>query len=510
MTATDTTPAHLQDRARHTASVTAISAVSRPARQFHASTGRWLQISYVIVDILLVSIGGVAAVALRLGFLPKLTVFLNYITKAGWPGVDQSMNFYLAFLMLYVALIVVCCQNQHLYQRVMSSGSLFDESFSVLKAVGVATLLLGAFIYVSGVKSVPRSVVGLSAIFNVATLIGWRALRAYFVRRRVRNGIGTRNVLIIGAGRVGKSLASYFQHNPHLGYVVKGFLDQRANGDSSTLGSIGDLRSVAQAHFADEIFVTIPQHRTLVKQVILEAQKSKLGVSVIPELFDGLGRRAPIKYIGDLPVMELHREPIPELKLFVKRLLDLSFSVIAIVISAPFLLALAIAIKLDSRGPVLYCASRVGKRGRLFTCFKLRTMSFDADLRKEQLRHLNERKGPFFKIAADPRITATGRWLRKYSLDELPQLLNVIRGEMSLVGPRPHPVDDCKNYNVEHLRRLDVCPGLTGLWQVTARRDPSFEKSVALDLEYIENWSFWLDLEILLKTIPEIIRASGI
>jgi lipopolysaccharide/colanic/teichoic acid biosynthesis glycosyltransferase len=133
----------------------------------------------------------------------------------------------------------------------------------------------------------------------------------------------------------------------------------------------------------------------------------------------------------------------------------------------------------------------------------------DADFQKERLRHLNERNGPFFKIADDPRVTRLGRWLRKYSFDELPQLWNVIKGDMSLVGPRPHPLDDYKQYDLDHLRRLDVRPGVTGLWQVTARRESSFEKSMALDIQYIEDRTFWFDLKILMKTVPEVLRASG-
>jgi lipopolysaccharide/colanic/teichoic acid biosynthesis glycosyltransferase len=151
----------------------------------------------------------------------------------------------------------------------------------------------------------------------------------------------------------------------------------------------------------------------------------------------------------------------------------------------------------------------VGKKGRHFYCYKFRTMSVDAERQKEQLRAQNEREGAFFKIADDPRITRVGRFLRRYSLDELPQLLNVLNGEMSMVGPRPHPVDDCARYRLQDLRRLDVMPGITGLWQVTARRDPSFENNMALDLEYIERWNLWMDLKILMRTVGVVFAGSG-
>jgi len=169
----------------------------------------------------------------------------------------------------------------------------------------------------------------------------------------------------------------------------------------------------------------------------------------------------------------------------------------------------ALAIKFGSSGPVLYAAWRVGRKGRRFRCYKFRTMIADADAHKEDLRQMNERCGATFKMANDPRITQVGGFLRKYSIDELPQLFNVLRGEMSMVGPRPHPVDDYNLYQLEDLRRLDVLPGITGLWQVSARRDPSFEKNVLLDIEYIENWNVVLDLKIALRTIPEVFRGSG-
>jgi lipopolysaccharide/colanic/teichoic acid biosynthesis glycosyltransferase len=208
-------------------------------------------------------------------------------------------------------------------------------------------------------------------------------------------------------------------------------------------------------------------------------------------------------------VLTLHEEPIPVVGLLAKRALDILLSATALAIVAPLLWAIALVIKLDSPGPVFYRALRVGRKGRHFLCCKFRTMSTDAESRKEQLRGQNEREGAFFKITDDPRITRFGRFLRRYSLDELPQLFNVLQGEMSMVGPRPHPVDDCERYRLQDLRRLDVTPGITGLWQVTARRDPSFDRNMALDLEYIERWNLWMDLKILCRTAWVVVQGSG-
>ena len=412
--------------------------------------------------------------------------------------------------MLYVGLIVVCCQGQQLYRTIRTRSST-DESLAVAKSVGLATLLLTAFVYLSGASSVSRVIVVFSGILNIATLTAWRLLRRHIVRQRVLNGIGARNVLVIGAGRVGRALAGYFDENPHLGYVVKGFLDQHTNGDDRVLGSIRDLPRVARAHFADEIFVTIPQHRTIVKQIALEAmQRQPLVMWFRNCLTELAGTTASINW--GISVLELYREPTSELGLFAKRAFDAALSAIFLILVSPLLAILAIAIRIDSPGPAFYSASRVGRKGRLFTCYKLRTMGGqDADFQKERLRHLNERNGPFFKIADDPRVTRLGRWLRKYSFDELPQLWNVIKGDMSLVGPRPHPLDDYKQYDLDHLRRLDVRPGVTGLWQVTARRESSFVRrawrSIFSTLKTVlSGVSF---SKILMKIVPEVLRASG-
>jgi lipopolysaccharide/colanic/teichoic acid biosynthesis glycosyltransferase len=195
--------------------------------------------------------------------------------------------------------------------------------------------------------------------------------------------------------------------------------------------------------------------------------------------------------------------------LALKRMLDVAGAAGALIFLSPVLALIAFLIKLDSPGPVFYCADRAGRKARLFRCYKFRTMVRNADELKAHLRHRNERRGPFFKIACDPRITRLGTYLRRYSLDELPQLWNVLKGDMSLVGPRPHPVDDVAGYDAEQRARLTVTPGITGLWQVTARRDPSFRRGLELDLAYIRDWNLGLDFRILLRTFFEVASGSG-
>jgi exopolysaccharide biosynthesis polyprenyl glycosylphosphotransferase len=192
-----------------------------------------------------------------------------------------------------------------------------------------------------------------------------------------------------------------------------------------------------------------------------------------------------------------------------KRVLDVVFSSVALILLSPVLLLIAIAVKMDSHGPVFYLSERVGKKGRIFRCCKFRTMVRDAEKRRAEMMHMNERDGVLFKISNDPRITALGSRLRKYSLDELPQFFNVLVGDMSIVGPRPPLASEVKEYKLSHLRRLDVTPGITGLWQVQARQDPSFDSYVSLDVTYIEKWSLWLDIQIIIRTIGVVFSGTG-
>lgn len=289
---------------------------------------------------------------------------------------------------------------------------------------------------------------------------------------------------------------------------VCGFLDDRKPLGNSIVGRTADLAQLARTGFVDEVILAAPHDRDLTLRVLHAAQNLRLDVKMAPDLF-GCEPSGQTERVGDIPLISLHEEPLPIKRLLLKRALDVAVAAAALILLAPILALIAILIPVDSRGPVLYSAPRAGRKGRPFRCYKFRTMVFDADALKDSLRTRNQRSGPFFKIANDPRVTSFGRLLRRYSLDELPQLWNVLKGEMSLVGPRPHPLDDFMGYGIEHLPRLDVTPGITGLWQVTSRRDPSFETGMNLDIEYIHRWSLALDAKILLKTAVAVLRGSG-
>lgn len=471
-------------------------AASRP-RIVSRPHGLAVQLAYAAIDFGMVCLTGAFVLYLQFGIVPSSLALR-----------PMAQHAYFAYTFFYAALILLSCASQELYST-PRDRSVLEESLMVTKAVSLATVVLILLVFAFGLEGISRTAVLSLATLNAVSLSGWRYLKRRMILNRTLRGIGVSRVLIVGMGRIGRGMAAYLESHPQLGYQVCGFLDVHPSSGAQILGTVGDLRRVVLERFVDELFLAPPIDREVVKQLVIETRQLRLALKVIPDLYDGFGWRAPVHTIGGFPVMQLHDQPIRGMAIATKRIIDILIATAGLVLTAPFLAVLAFLVRFDSPGPAFYAAERVGYKGQKFLCRKLRTMFVDADKQKDALRKENGRDGPAFKMKNDPRVTRLGRWLRKFSLDELPQLWNVLRGDMSMVGPRPHPVDDFTRYSVEHLRRLDVKPGLTGLWQVTARQDPSFETNLALDLEYIENWSTWLDLEILFRSLPEILRGKG-
>jgi exopolysaccharide biosynthesis polyprenyl glycosylphosphotransferase len=376
------------------------------------------------------------------------------------------------------------------------------------KSVLWATMVLCIAFALQGLPWTIGALYGGAGVLHFAALWTWRRQTAWHNRRAPPNS-DVRNVLIIGAGGVGRRVASYVERHPEVGRTVCGFLDDKRPLGQGVIGRVGDLARMARTEFVDEIILAAPHDRGLTVEVVREAQRLHLDVEIVPELFGCKPDDAEFERVGDLPVICLHVERLPAAALLLKRLVDMIGAGAVLILLLPLFFVIGALIKTDSSGPILYAAPRAGRKGRLFRCYKFRTMVSNADSLKDHLRENNQRSGPFFKITDDPRITRVGRILRRYSLDELPQLWNVLKGDMSLVGPRPHPLDDVAGYDIEHLARLDVTPGITGLWQVTARRDPSFQRGMELDREYIRTWTLGADMRILLKTVLAVARGSG-
>ena len=382
-----------------------------------------------------------------------------------------------------------------------------DKQGAILaKSVLWATVLL---CLPSALQGAPWTVILLFACMAVPH---YCALRVWALRSesRERTAATVRNVLVVGAGDVGRRIARDLEENADVaGRKFRGFLDDEPLLGSGVIGRISDLGRMARQEFVDEVILAAPRDGNTTSRILEEAQRLHLDVEIVPELFGCKPVEHETEQVGNLPMICLHEERLPALGLVLKRMLDVVGATLFLAALSPFLPIAAALIKLDSDGPLFYRALRAGRKGQAFRCYKLRTMFSDADELKAQLRERNERSRAIFKIAGDPRISRIGHYLRRYSIDELPQLWNVLRGEMSLVGPRPHPLDDVAGYEIEHLARLDMTPGMTGLWQVTARCDPSFERGVELDREYIRTWSLFLDFQILFKTISAVVQGSG-
>jgi len=437
--------------------------------------------------------------------------------KGFWHGTlihGWSMSILLALLCGFTFTLIITSRRMHLYEPKRLTSFLHEQRLSV-QACFTSGLLLTGTLYMVHAEEIPRTIVLVTVGLVTVTLSLRRLVYRVLIYRRYDMGVGTRNVLIVGTGPEAHALRHHLESIRHLGYSFKGFIDFPGCGSNfaassgDVVGTLDTMFQNARKQFVDEIFFTTACDRGLLQSVLEEARTHGVDLRMVPDMYDGLLWNSPIEYIGQFPTIPLHRGHVPEIELLLKRVMDIAFSAMALLILSPVLLAIAIAVKLDSPGPVFYSSERIGKKGRVFRCTKFRTMVRDAERRRGEVLHMNERDGVLFKISNDPRITKLGRFLRKYSLDELPQFFNVLVGDMSIVGPRPPIASEVKEYKLNHLRRLDVTPGITGLWQVQARQDPSFDQYISLDVAYIENWNIWLDLKIIIRTIGVVFAGTG-
>ncbi len=457
------------------------------------------------MDLLCAVIAGLVAFRIRLNpMMPSLhgTMLLRLETR-GWL---LSVGYLLVFCLYLVAF----SRLYGLYRSPDSRSGLSEQRLTV-QATLTAGLLLCGTLYLTRAYGVSRIVVALTVVFTMVLLMGRRAVSRKLRERSFLQGRETRNVLIVGDGRVGHALRNHLQALPHMGFRFLGFvsLDGAPSSNTQVIGDIRNCVALARSLFVDEIYFSTPVEKQTVISVVEEARSVGIDVRVVPDLYDGLAWNAPVEFIGQFPTIPLHRRDFPRGAFFLKRVMDVVVAILAMILLAPFMLIVALLIRLDSPGPIFYRAARIGRKGRTFTCYKLRTMIQDAEKLQEYLAHRNERDGVLFKISNDPRVTRAGAWLRKYSLDELPQLINVLTGDMSLVGPRPPLAAEVEKYDLAHLRRLDVLPGMTGLWQVEARQDPSFDSYISLDTAYVENWNLLLDLRILARTVGVVVAGTG-
>ncbi len=401
-------------------------------------------------------------------------------------------------------------------------ASLVDQMTKVAGGAmtSVAILILGSLLVTPTLSS--RLIF---AFFYAATLGIFGAERLAFKRFRMwlwKHGINIRRVLVVGAGYAGQRIMKDLMERPDLGLSLAGYVeDEQAEGGwqvpmnghgyPARLGRLDEVERVISAGQIDEVIIALPAiaHPRIV-DVIERCRRYRLSFRLVPDLFEIRFNEVQIDALNGIPLIGLKDVALQGGNLWIKRAIDVTLALGIILITSPILIVVPLLIKLERpRGPVFFTQERVGRGGRRFKFYKFRSMRPDAEQLKAALLPHNEAQGPIFKMRNDPRVTRVGRWLRRASLDELPQVFNILAGDMSWVGPRPPIPSEVEQYNDWHRRRLEITPGLTGLWQVSGRSDLPFDDMVKLDLYYAENWSLLFDLKIILMTIPAVLRGDG-
>lgn len=453
---------------------------------------------------------------LNLGFY--LAFWLRYDLRL-WPDtsdfVDAPYSAYYLAQAILVAVALSVFARRGLYH--LRRATHWLDEVGIIAAgttLAVSVLVMVFYVFRPGITS--RAMLFYAWVITIVLLSVMRLGVHWGAAMRRRRGIGLVRVLVVGAGHLGKMVMQQIAGRPGLGYSLVGFCDdtawaQRAAfGRFRCLGSVESLASVIESQNVDELVIALPSERhEKILEIVSLCRAQGVEFSLVPDTFDLTLGTLEIDNLAGIPVIGLRETALHGFNLLVKRAIDIVVASAALVVALPIMLLVALAVKLDSRGPLLYPQERVGLGGRVFRIYKVRSLHVDADRRLAELRAHNEATGPLFKMRNDPRRTRVGRVIRRLSLDEVPQLWNVLVGDMSLVGPRPPIPSEVAEYEEGHKRRLEVTPGLTGLWQVSGRSDLAFDEMVMLDLYYIENWSLSLDLKILLRTIPAVLSMRG-
>ena len=394
-------------------------------------------------------------------------------------------------------------------------GSRSREIMEIARAIAICSVALVVAAAVGHWPTIGLRTVANFALVSFGLVSGVRLALRYNLRWLRQRGHNVKSLLIVGGGTRGRAFAAHIARRHDLGYKILGYVDDDSEyaAGAKYLGGIEDLPRLMSTEIIDEVAIALPikSHYSQIERAVGLLEEQGITAHVLSDLFPQKLARAQSVDFDGMPIVTLGSVPPFSWRTEAKRLIDLSVAVIMLIASAPVLLIAAIAIKLDSPGPIFFIQERVGFNKRRFRMIKFRTMAIDAEARMKEIEHLNEKQGtPIFKIKNDPRITRVGRWLRKTSIDELPQVINVLFGDMSVVGPRPLSVRDATRMEEAwQKRRFSVKPGLTCLWQVSGRSNLSFDQWMQLDLEYIDHWSLGLDVSILLRTIPAIVMARG-
>jgi exopolysaccharide biosynthesis polyprenyl glycosylphosphotransferase len=457
------------------------------------------------------------AVTTLISFVAAYFLWLR-LQMAGWPigsEIDiEPLHFVIMGAVAVIWVIIFNYQGAYSYQRFTSFAT---ETKIILKTVLLGCLFLSSLVFLTRPGYIPRSLVALFIGVNFGLLTIEKLLLFFAARINRQRGQNRKRVLVVGTSGQARQFIETVQKHFHWGLDIVGFLDA-AKGNvgkeifgKKILGTFQDISLVLHANQLDEIIIARSMQRiSEISNVIEICELEGVQVRIISDFFGSIAKRLRSDVIYGLPIISISYIPENQAALSVKRTIDIVISLAGLILLAPIFLIIAAAIKFSSPGPVFYEWNVVGFNKKPFRSWKFRTMLVGADKMKAQMEALNEMKGPVFKIVCDPRITPVGKILRQFSLDELPQLWSVLKGDMSLVGPRPAGPHELTRYESWQRRKLSIKPGITCLWQINGRNKiTNFDEWVKLDLAYIDNWSLMLDLKILLKTIPAVISGKG-
>ncbi len=419
---------------------------------------------------------------------------------------------YLFLLYIILPLWAVLLYQNRAYSSIRTS-SFLDTVWPVIRSSATGGFIVMAVLYVFKLEYISRALVLLFISINAALLSLSRAFVYFFTRLVRKKGYNYRTILIVGTGERAQAFAGVIGEHREWGINVLGFIslgDEAQRGGIKIIGRLDELVDIITAVQVDEVAFVVPMEwLARIEEPVLVCENVGIKASVAADFYPLTIATTTLEELRGWPLLTFNPIQRMEEAMVFKRAIDIALSVIMLLIASPLFIASMIAVRLTSKGPVFFRQQRCGLNGRRFNLLKFRTMVIDADEKKARLQHLNEVSGPVFKMRNDPRVTFAGRFLRRYSLDELPQFINVLKGDMSVVGPRPPLPLEVEKYDIWQRRRLSVKPGITCLWQVNGRNSVSFDEWMRLDLEYIDNWSWGLDMKIVLKTIPAVFRGTG-
>lgn len=458
------------------------------------------------------------------GFIIAISFFVAYFITAYirqslglvfWGSLTEFLNNYVWLGILAIPIWITAMSYYNVYDDFRTKP--FPEIlWSVVWTGGMSVLFLGSATFIFKIAQTSRSYIAVFVITSIVCLGIEKAFFSKILHIILQSGYNLFNILIVGTGRRARNLIEVIKDHADWGFRVVGLIDDdpKLLGKEvmgyQVVGRIRDIPRILHDSVIDRVIFAVPRiWLNRIEDSIHHCETEGISTAVCVDLYGTKSAQLQQSNFAGIPLIIFQTFRAKEWQLFLKRAYDVIFSIMGLVVLSPLLIFSGLGVKLSSRGPIFFKQKRVGLNGRRFTCFKFRSMYVGADMRKKELKRQNIMNGPVFKMRRDPRVTRLGRFMRKFSIDELPQLINVLKGDMSLVGPRPPLAEEVSLYEARHRRRLCMKPGITCIWQVSGRNKIDFDTWMDMDLQYIDNFSLWLDFKILFRTFFVVLTGYG-